>query len=189
MRSKGAIAILILLILAGLGGCLGCMTNNTLVASEEEVTRAWADVENQYQRRSDLVPRLVEAVDAAAELERDLVSALSRSREEAMGLPAVNPSSSDEMERFMRVQNRLEADLRRLTATLGAAGDLQSVEAYRDLLVQLEGTENRIAVARRRYNEAVSEYNQAVRTAPRSVFASILGFEPKPSFVSDRTDP
>jgi LemA protein len=189
MRSKGAIGILLIIILVGLAGCYGCTTNNSLVGAEEEVDRAWADVENQYQRRADLVPQLVESVEAAADLERDLIAAVYRSRDAALSLAASRATSTAEMEAFGRAQEQLAADLGRLTAATKRSTDLQTVEAYRDLLVQLEGTENRIAVARRKYNEAVSDFNRMVRTAPRSFFASLLGFEPKPPFTSSRIDP
>lgn len=187
MRSKGAIGVVILLILVGLGGCYGCATNNTLVEAEELVLKAWADVENQYQRRSDLVPQLVQSVEAAADLERDLVVAVSRSRQAARNLAGGDPSRSENVAAFMRAQDQFASDLSQLTLAAGKDPGLRSVEAYRDLLVQLEGTENRIAVARRNYNQFVSEYNQAVRTFPRSFFARMFGFEPKPVFTSDRT--
>ncbi len=187
MRSKGAIGVVVLLILIGLGGCYGCVTNNSLIASDETVSQAWADVENQYQRRSDLVPRLVESVEAAADLERDLVVAVTRSLENAQSLAGSDPSRPEEITAFMRAQDTFASNLRNLTRAVGEDPGLQSVEAYRDLLVQLEGTENRIAVARRKYNQSVSEYNRLVRTFPRSVFAGMLGFRSKPAFTSDRT--
>ncbi len=187
MRSKGAIGIFILLILIGLGGCYGCATNNALIEEEEAVSQAWADVENQYQRRSDLVPQLVQSVEAAADLERDLVVAVSRSLQASRDLANQDPSHPNEFAAFMRAQNQFAVDLWKLTSAAGHDPGVQSVEAYRDLLVQLEGTENRIAVARRRYNQSVSKYNQIVRSFPRSLFARILGFEPKPTFTSDRT--
>ena len=187
MRSKGAIGILLILILIGLGGCYGCATNNTLVESEETVSQAWADVENQYQRRSDLVPQLVQSVEAAADLERDLIVAVGRSRDAARSLAGGDPSSRDDVSAFMRAQDQFSSDLSKLTSAAGTDPGLQTVEAYRDLLVQLEGTENRIAVARRKYNQTVSDYNRLVRTFPRSFFAGILGFESKPAFTSDRT--
>jgi LemA protein len=187
MRSRGAIGILILLILIGLGGCYGCATNNTLIEADESVILAWADVENQYQRRSDLVPQLVESVEAAADLERDLIVAVTRSQQAAQSLAIGPPSHTDEVAAFMKAQDQFGSDLRSLTSTARQDPSLQSVEAYRDLLVQLEGTENRIAVARRKYNQSVSVYNQLVRTFPRSFFSGMLGFDPKPAFTSDRT--
>jgi LemA protein len=187
MRSKGAIGVVILLILIGLGGCYGCATNNALIASEEAVSQAWADVENQYQRRSDLVPQLVRSVEAAADLERDLVVAVTRSLEDARSFAGSDPSQPEEVAAFMRAQEKFASNLTNLTTAAGQDPSLQSVEAYRDLLVQLEGTENRIAVARRRHNQSVSEFNRLVRTFPRSLFARMLGFEPKPGFTSDRT--
>ncbi len=187
MRSKGAIGIVFLLILVGLGGCYGCAANNTLVEAEEIVLNAWADVENQYQRRSDLVPLLVQSVEAAADLERDLVVAVSRSLQATRNLAGGDSSRPENLTAFMRAQDQFASDLSQLTLAAGADPSLQSVEAYRDLLVQLEGTENRIAVARRKYNQSVSEYNRLVRTFPRSFFAEMLGFEPKPAFTSHRT--
>ncbi len=187
MRSKGAIAIYFFLILIGLGGCYGCATNNTLVTADEVVIQAWANVENQYQRRADLVPNLIESVEAAADLEKDLVVAVRASLEAASSLANESPSDPDGFRAFMVAQRQFAMDLSRLTAAASSDPGLRSVEAYRDLLVQLEGTENRIAVERRRYNEAVAQYNQLVRRFPRSIFAGIFGFEPKLGFTSDRT--
>lgn len=185
MRSKGVIAVLILVIMAGLAGCYGCTTSNRLVEADEEVSRAWADVENQYQRRADLVPQLVQSVESAADLERDLIVSVSRSREAALNL-AGRGSNPEQVQAFTDAQNQFSSDLRDLVTAASTNPELQSVEAYRDLLVQLEGTENRIAVARRHYNQSVSDYNRLVRSFPRSLFAGLLGFDPKPAFTSDR---
>ena len=187
MRSKGALGLLLLIIIVGLAGCYGCASSNDFVEAEESVAQAWGDVENQYQRRADLVPRLVESVEAAADLERDLVVAVKASREAVLRLAAGSSSDPADIEAFMNAQDRFTSDLTKLTAAAGRRTELQSVEAYRDLLVQLEGTENRIAVARRKYNASVSEYNGLVRRFPKSIFAGIFGFEPKPAFTSDRT--
>ena len=120
MRSKGAIGIFILLIFIGLGGCYGCATNNALIEKEEAVYLAWADVENQYQRRYDLVPQLVQSVEAAADLERDLVVAVSRSLQAARDLAKQDPSQPDKVAAFMRAQDQFATDLSNLTsAALG----------------------------------------------------------------------
>lgn len=185
MRSPGAIAILIAALLLGLAGCYGCSVSNTLVGAEEDVNRAWSDVENQYQRRADLVPQLVEAAEAAADLERDLIVAVTRSRAEVLSLGPGNPRSETDLSRFGTAQQRFSEDLSRLTSAAGRHAELQSVEAYRDLLVQIEGTENRIAVARRKYNESVSGYNTLVRTFPRSLYAGMLGHGPIAGFRVD----
>lgn len=187
MRSKGAIGILIVIILVGLAGCYGCAVGNRMVEAEEEVSRAWADVENQYQRRADLVPQLVESVEAAADLERELIAAVSRSRRAALSLAGHDPADVENMGAYLDAQERFASDLRALTSAAARDRKLQSVEAYRDLLVQLEGTENRIAVARRRYNQSVSDYNRLVRTFPHRLYAGLLGFDPKPAFASERT--
>lgn len=187
MRSKGAIGILVVIILVGLAGCYGCAIGNRMVEADEAVSQAWADVENQYQRRADLVPQLVESVEAAAKLERELIVAVNRSRKAALALAGHNPAETENREAYLNAQERFTSDLRGLMSAAARDRELQSVEAYRDLLVQLEGTENRIAVARRRYNKSVSDYNRLVRTFPGNLYAGLLGFDPKPAFVSERT--
>ena len=182
MRSKGALLIALVVIMAGLAGCYGCTSYNGIVSSDEAVARAWADVENQYQRRADLVPNLIDIVESAASIDKKLIEAVEESNEAVERLGAADPSDQDALKRFAALQQRLSASLTSLTRAV--QGD-QSIEAHRDLLVQLEGTENRIAVARRKYNEIVAEYNRTVRRFPRNVIAGLFGFEPRPAFTAE----
>lgn len=185
MRSKGALAILFLIIVAGLAGCYGCAGYNGLVASEESVSQAWADVENQYQRRADLVPTLIEVVESAAAIDEALIREVKDSRKAAERARVMNPSDKEALNDFAARQQRLSASLSSLTRLVQSGQGLQSIEAHRDLLVQLEGTENRIAVARRKYNEVVAEHNQVVRRFPRNLVAGMFGFDALPAFAAD----
>lgn len=187
MRSKGVLGILVLAILVGISGCYGCTTNNALITFEESVQKEWANVENQYQRRADLVPALMASVGAVADLERDIVADVKHSRNAVLDLAARPPTSETGLENYQAAQRRFANDLSTLTSAVGESSTFRTVDVYRDLQVQLEGTENRIAVARQRYNESVFEYNGAVRRFPRSLFSGILGFTPKPAFTADST--
>lgn len=185
MRSKGALSILVLLILVGLAGCYGCTGYNGIVASDEAVTQAWADVQNQYQRRTDLVPTLIDVVESAASVDEALIKAVKESKKGVEGVRVPDLSDEASLRRYAEMQARLSGSLSSLTSAVQSDQGLQSIEAHRDLLVQLEGTENRIAVARRKYNDVVAEYNQTVRRFPRNLVAGIFGFEPKPGFTAE----
>jgi len=185
MRSKGTLSILILLILAGLAGCYGCTGYNGIVASDEAVEQAWADIQNQYQRRADLVPALIDVVESAASIDQSLIRAVKESRKGVEGAGVSDPSNQAALQRFAEMQARLSGSLSSLTSAIQSDQGLQSIEAHRDLLVQLEGTENRIAVARRNYNEIVAEYNRTVRRFPKNIVAGAFGFEPKPAFTAE----
>jgi LemA protein len=185
MRSRGAIAILVLIIAAGLAGCYGCTGYNDIVASDEAVVQAWADVENQYQRRIDLVPRLIEVVESAESVDRSLIKAVEESREAVEKTRVSDLSDVPSLQRYADRQLKLSSSLTALASAVQSDQGLQSIEAHRDLLVQLEGTENRIAVARRKYNQIVGEYNQSVRRFPKNIVAAFFGFEPRPAFSAE----
>lgn len=182
MRSKGALLIVLLVIVAGLAGCYTWAGYNSIVSSDEAVSRAWADVENQYQRRADLVPKLVDVVESAESIDKKLIEAVEQSNEAVERLGHADPSDQEALRRFAALQQRLSGSLAGLTRAIQSD---QSIEAHRDLLVQLEGTENRIAVARRKYNEIVAEYNRTVRRFPRNLVAGLFGFEPRPAFTAE----
>jgi len=185
MRSKGALAILVLLILVGLGGCYGCTAYNGLVASDEAVTKAWADVENQYQRRVDLVPQLIQVVESAASIDESLIKALEESAEAVEHTRVNNLRDEESLRLFAERQMELGSRLASMTQAIRNADGMGSIEAHRDLLVQMEGTENRIAVARRNYNEVVGEYNRDVRGFPRNMIAGLFGFDPRQAFSAE----
>ena len=187
MRSKGAIVLVVILLLIGFAGCAGCGTYNGLVSLDETVDRAWADVETQYQRRADLIPNLVSTVKGAADFEQETLESVTaaRARATSISITADDLDDPQKMQSYMEAQQELGRSLGRLLAVAENYPQLRATEAFRDLQVQLEGTENRINVARRDYNRAVQTYNTGVRRFPASVVASVFGFERKTPFEAD----
>ena len=159
---------------------------NALVEGQEEVESAWAQVENQYQRRADLVPNLVATVKGYAAHEQETLEVVIAARAQATQVK-VDPTqlTKDELAAFQAAQGELSQALGRLIAVAESYPDLKANENFRDLQVQLEGTENRIAVARQLFNETAKAYNQRVRRFPSNVIARIYGFERKAYFEAD----
>ena len=187
MRSKGTIGLLVVVLLVAFAGCAGCGTYNSLVAEEENVNEAWANVEANYQRRADLIPNLVNTVKGAANFEQDTLASVTnaRARATSINLSAEDLSDPAKLEQFQQAQAELGGALGRLLVVAENYPQLQATEAFRDLQVQLEGTENRINVARTRYNEAVRIYNTKIRSFPAALFAGIFGHSRRPSFEAD----
>ncbi|MGH7277792.1 MAG: LemA family protein [Candidatus Rokuibacteriota bacterium] len=158
--------------------------NNQLVARELDVTEKWAQVQNVYQRRADLVPNLVETVKGFAAQEREVLESVTRARASASGVQLTPEALNDPraLERFRAAQDQLSGALSRLLVTVERYPQLRSSENFLALQTQLEGTENRIAVERRRFNESVREYNTRLRLFPGTIVAGIAGFEPKAFF-------
>ncbi len=159
---------------------------NALVEGQEEVESAWAQVENQYQRRADLVPNLVATVKGYAAHEQETLEGVIAARAQATQVK-VDPTqlTKDELAAFQAAQGELSQALGRLIAVAESYPDLKANQNFRDLQVQLEGTENRIAVARQLFNETAKAYNQRVRRFPSNVIARIYGFERKAYFEAD----
>lgn len=187
MRSKGAIALLVVILLIGFAGCAGCGTYNTLVEYEERVEQTWADVENNYQRRADLVPNLVSTVRGAAEFEASTLEAVTnaRARATAINISAEDLDNPEALRQFEESQNELSRALGRLLAVSENYPELRATETFQTLMDQLEGTENRISVARRDFNEAVRTYNTAIRRFPASIIAGITGFDRRATFEAE----
>jgi LemA protein len=178
-RARAAAAVLALLAFAA----TGCGYNE-IQARDEEVKATWAEVGNQYQRRADLIPNLVNVVKGAAEFERGTLEAVVEARARATQIQ-VTPELVDDpeaLQRFLDAQGQLSSALSRLFAVAEAYPSLKANESFRDLQAQLEGTENRITVARRRYIDAVQRYNTLVRTFPVVITAKVIGADPKPVF-------
>jgi LemA protein len=157
---------------------------NGLVRSRESVNTAWSQVENVYQRRLDLIPNLVETVKGVAEFERETYTAVAEARSRA-GQMRVNPDDLDDPEtlrRFEEAQGQLTGALSRLFAVAENYPQLKANQNFLELQSQLEGTENRITVERRRFNEVAQEYNTRVQTVPASLIAGMFGFKPRPYF-------
>ncbi len=184
MRSKSVLGFLIIVLLVGFVGCAGCGTYNGLVAQDERVETAWANVETQYQRRADLIPNLVTTVRATANFERETLESVTnaRTRATSINITADDLGDAEKMAEFMAAQQQLGQSLGRLIAVAEAYPEVQSTEAFRDLQAQLEGTENRIATSRRDYNNAVRTYNTSIRRFPASIVAAVSGFSRKQPF-------
>lgn len=156
---------------------------NGLVSKETTVDEAWANVETVYQRRSDLIPNLVNTVKGYAAHEAQTLQAVTSARANATSI-TIDPSTAtpEEMEKWMAAQDEVGKALGRLIAISESYPELKANENFRDLQVQLEGTENRISTERRKYNEVVKEYNVSVRRFPTNLVASIFGFDRKAMF-------
>ncbi len=167
--------------LAGTALLLSGCGVNTIPAKEEAVKAKWADVENQYQRRADLIPNLVSTVKGYAAQEKDVLEAVTKARASASQVTVDPTKLSDpaQMARFEQAQGALGQSLGRLLVTVEKYPDLKSNELFLQLQSQLEGTENRITVARRDYNMAVQDYNTEIRTFPSLITAKVVyGAEP-----------
>jgi LemA protein len=177
------IGIVVLVILVALVGW-AVSVNNQLVREEQNVNATWAQVQNQYQRRADLIPNLVETVKGFAAQERGVLEAVTQARARATGVQLTPEALNDPkaMERFQAAQRELSGALSRLLVTVERYPELKSNQNFLALQSQLEGTENRIAVERKRFNDAVRDYNTRLRLFPGVIVARLLGFQPKAFF-------
>tara|TARA_R110002096_G_scaffold329006_6_gene523073 strand:+ start:39827 stop:40417 length:591 start_codon:yes stop_codon:yes gene_type:complete len=184
MKAKYLIGLGVLLLLV----FYGISVNNGLVSQEENVEGAWAQVENQYQRRADLIPNLVNTVKGAANFEQETLTSVieARSKATSINISASDLNDSAKLAQFQEAQNQLSGALSRLLVTVEKYPELKANANFRDLQSQLEGTENRIATERKRFNDAAQGYNTAIRKFPSSIFASIGGFERKAYFEADK---
>ena len=155
---------------------------NRLVTLEEAVKTAWSQVENVYQRRADLVPNLVETVKGAAAFEKDTFTDVTEARAKVGQVTLGKVPDAQQMQQFQNAQEGLSSALSRLLVVVEKYPELKATQAFRDLQVQLEGTENRIAVERRRFNEAAQAFNTLRRRFPTVIVASLFGFGEKPYF-------
>ncbi len=180
MKSRN---LLILAIAIFLGITQSSCNYNAFVTAEEEVNKAWSQVENVYQRRADLVPQLVSTVKGAAEFEKSTFEAVTEARAQASSIK-LDPSQMTEadLQQFQQAQDNLSKSLGRLMVTVEKYPDLKATANFKDLQAQLEGTENRIAVERKKFNEAAQSYNTMIRRFPKNLLAKIYGFEKRPYF-------
>ncbi|MFD2743064.1 MULTISPECIES: LemA family protein [Sphingobacterium] len=156
---------------------------NTMVSKDENVKGKWAQVENAYQRRADLIPNLVSTVKGAADHEESTLTAVVEARAKATQV-SVDPSnlSEEEIANFQQTQDAFSQSIGRLLVSVEAYPDLKANQNFRELQAQLEGTENRISVERRAYNEAVQDFNTTVRSFPNNIMAGMFGFKAKGTF-------
>lgn len=190
MKKPGLIPALHALALLSLGLFGSACGYNEVIDRDEQVKAQWAEVQNQYKRRADLVPNLVKVVQGAANFEKDTLQKVVEARSNVAGIK-VDSSIIDDPERlkkFEAAQNQLSGALSRLLVVTENYPDLKATAAFRDLQAQLEGTENRIAVARGRYIESVAEYNKSVLRFPTSIGASMRGKHERPTFSGSPED-
>lgn len=162
---------------------------NTLQVKDEAVTAAWSEVQNQYQRRADLVPNLVNVVKGYAKHEEQVLTEVTQARANVAGLKVDKQVVEDPalFQKYQEAQGQLTGALSRLIAVSENYPDLKANEQFRDLQVQLEGTENRIAVARNRYITTVQDYNSYVRQFPQVMTAKVIGMDTKPNFSAEQS--
>jgi LemA protein len=185
MNSKNLVLIVVLLGLLLFGGC-ACSGYNGLVTQDENVKKVWNNVQSEYQRRSDLIPNLVSTVKGAADFEKETLTGLveARSKATSVNINADN-LTPEKIAEFQQAQSAVSSGLGRLLAVVENYPDIKANQNFRDLQTQLEGTENRIKVARNDFNAAVEAYNVKVRSVPMNLLAGMFGFSKKDGFTAD----
>lgn len=178
----GIIVVLVAIVLIG-----GCGSYNRLNTLKQQTDKSWADVQNVYQRRADLVPNLVKTVEGAANFEKSTLTEVIQARQQVTKLkiePGTAPDDPEVLKRFQQTQDQLSSALSRLLVVAEQYPQLTATAGFRDLQAQLEGTENRITVERGKYNEAVGSYNTAVNSMPARLYAGMFGFQTRPYFTA-----
>ena len=161
----------------------GISSYNSMVSQEEAVGTAWSNVENQYQRRADLIPNLVNTVKGYAAHEKETFDAVVSARAKATQTTvSIDDLTPEKMEAYQRAQGEVGSALSRLLAVTENYPELKANENFQTLQAQLEGTENRISVERRKFNEVAKAYNTSIRRFPRNILAGMFGFEKRPYF-------
>ena len=165
---------------------LSCCQYNSMVAKDEAVGTAWSNVENQYQRRTDLIPNLVNVVKGYAKHEQGTLEAVITARSKATQITVdANNMTPEKLQEYQKAQGEIGSALGKLLAITENYPDLKANENFKELQAQLEGTENRIAVERRKFNEVAKEYNTYIRRFPNSIISSIFGFNKRPYFEAE----
>ena len=159
---------------------------NTMTEKEEAVNKAWSNVENQYQRRSDLIPNLVNTVKGYAQHEQSTLTAVLEARSKATQITVnADDLTPEKLKEYQQAQGQVTSALGKLLAITEAYPDLKANENFKELQAQLEGTENRISVERRNFNAVVGSYNTYIRKFPQNIVASIFGFEKRAYFEAE----
>lgn len=174
----GILLILLILVMWGVG------SYNKMVTLNETVNQSWSQVQNQYQRRADLIPNLVNTVKGYANFERGVLTDVTEARAKVSQFNVTKDVLNDPQafQKFQQLQGQLSGALSRLLVTVENYPNLKANENFLQLQAQLEGTENRISVERRKFNETVQEYNTSIKRFPTAIFAGITGFKERPYF-------
>jgi LemA protein len=178
------VAAIIILVILGFVSW-GTRTYNQMVTLQEGVTSQWGNVETQYQRRADLIPNFVNTVKGAASFEQETLTKVIEARAKATQV-TIDPTkmTSDNLQQFQQAQSDLSSALSRLMVVVEQYPELKATQNYRDLQVELEGTENRISVERRKFNEAAQSMNVFIKRFPQNIIAGMFGFTARPYFES-----
>ncbi|MBQ8887973.1 MAG: LemA family protein [Bacteroidaceae bacterium] len=177
---------IILIAVVAIVAIWGVSAYNGLVKMDESVNTAWSNVENQYQRRADLIPNLVNTVKGYAAHEKETFQAVTEARSKATQMSiSADELTPEKMLEYQKAQGEVGAALSRLLAITEAYPDLKANENFKELQAQLEGTENRISVERRNFNEVARSYNTSIRTFPKTIIAGICGFDKRPYFEAE----
>lgn len=180
--SRGLIGCGVLVAIALALGATGVGSYNRLVELEEGVDNSWSQVENVYQRRADLIPNLVATVKGAKDFEQETLTKVVEARAKVGQVSFENAPDAEQLAQFEAAQSQLSSALSRLLVVVERYPELKATDAFRDLQAQLEGTENRITVERKRFNDATLAYNKTRRRFPTILLAKIMGFDDKPYF-------
>lgn len=185
MKGTRNLTVLIILGLVLILGVWGCSGYNGLVTADQNVKKVWSNVETNYQRRTDLYSSVVKTVEASANFEKSTLQAVVEARAKATQVK-VDINDPQTLKAYLDAQNNLQSSFGRLIATFEQYPDLKTTKAFQDFQTQIEGTENRINVARQDYNKSVEGYNLNVKRFPRSILASIFGFKEKGYYEADK---
>ena len=172
----GGVLLLLVMMIAG--------SYNGMVSSRESVNTAWSKVESQYQRRSDLIPNLVNTVKGAANFEQETLTKVIEARSKVTQIK-VDANNPEDIARFQQAQGQVSSSLSRLLAVAENYPQLKATENFKDLQSQLEGTENRITVARNDFNDAARSYNTKIKSFPANLLTGMFGFKERPYFEAD----
>jgi LemA protein len=181
MKRSGLLILVGILVILGFWGCNGY---NGLVTADQDVKKVWSNVETNYQRRTDLYSSIIKTVEASANFEKSTLQAVVEARAKATSVNVdINDPAS--LEAYQKAQANLQGSFSKLIASFEAYPDLKTTQAFRDFQTQIEGTENRINVARQDYNKSIEGYNLKVKRFPKSLLAGIFGFKEKPFYKAD----
>lgn len=183
MKTKNLGLIVVVALILVLGGC-GCSSYNGLVKSDQDVKKVWSNVETNYQRRTDLYSSVIKTIEGSANFEKSTLREVLEARAKATSV-TVDINDPESLAKFQQAQGQLQGAFSRLMAVAEAYPDLKTTKAFQDFQTQIEGTENRINIARQDYNKSVEGYNLKVKTVPNNIFAGIFGFKEKPYYKAD----
>ena len=183
MKTKSLGLIVVVALILVLGGC-GCNSYNGLVKGDQEVKQVWSNVEANYQRRTDLYNSVIKTIEGSANFEKSTLKEVIEARSKATSIQ-VDINDPESLAKYQAAQAQLQGAFSRLMAVAEAYPDLKTTKSFQDFQTQIEGTENRINIARQDYNKSVNGYNLQVKTFPNNLFAGMFGFKDKQYYKAD----